>query len=170
MFVPIDSSDYATLVLKVNPRPKSGPHLDERQPLQTLYVNVRDLSRSMGNAPQRHFIVRAERRKQSPFHGPPAVKSYALADPLLLLAMPRRSLGNEAVNLLGAATQGGRFSLKVGNLTPQGYCLLGLKAMLIHSVALALRAPPPRAMKAASVALAQLTGRREWETGRYSLT
>ena len=51
--------------------------LDERQPHQTLYLNVRYLSRSMGNAPQRHFIVRAERRKQSPFHGLPAVKSYA---------------------------------------------------------------------------------------------
>jgi hypothetical protein len=52
---------------------------DEGQRHQTLYVNVRYLSRSMGNAPQRRFLVRAERRKQSPFHGPPAVKSYAAA-------------------------------------------------------------------------------------------
>ena len=36
---------------------------DERQRHQTLYVNVRYLSRSLGNALQRRFLVRAERRK-----------------------------------------------------------------------------------------------------------
>ena len=36
---------------------------DEGQRHQTLYVHVRYLSRSMGNAPQRHFLVRAGRRK-----------------------------------------------------------------------------------------------------------
>ena len=52
---------------------------DEGQRHQTLYVNVRYLSRSMRNAPQRRFLIRTERRKQSPFHGLSAVKSYAAA-------------------------------------------------------------------------------------------